>query len=63
MLLNLDEHESIEYHLNFKMECHKQRPIFIFSSQKILRKEKKNVKENDFLIFDCTMKNTKESQI
>ena len=28
-------------------------------SRKILRK--KNVKENDFLMFDCPMKNSKEN--
>ena len=33
------------------------------SSRVVLRKEKKNDKENDFLMFDCIMKNTKENQI
>ena len=31
----------------------------MFGSRKILRKEK-NVKENDFFMFDCPMKNIKE---
>ena len=31
--------------------------------QKILKKEKKNVKENDFFMFGCHMKNIKENQI
>ena len=35
----------------------------MFGSKKVLRKEKKIVKENDFLIFDFTMKNRKEKQI
>ena len=35
----------------------------MFGSRKILRKEKKNIKENDFFIFDCLMKNIKENKI
>ena len=35
----------------------------MFGSQKISIREKKNAKENDFLIFDCFMKNIKENQI
>ena len=35
----------------------------MFGSRKILRKEKKNVKENDFFMFGCYMKNIKENQI
>ena len=34
----------------------------MFGFQKILGK-KKNVKKNDFLMFGCPMKNTKENQI
>ena len=34
----------------------------MFGSQKILRKET-NVKENDFIMFDCFMKSIKENQI
>ena len=34
----------------------------MFGSPKILRKEK-NVKENDFFMFGCPMKNIKENQI
>ena len=33
----------------------------MFGSEKY--KEKKNAKKNDFLIFDCPMKNIKENQI
>ena len=29
----------------------------MFDSKEILRKEKKNVKENDFFLFGCLMKN------
>ena len=32
----------------------------MFGSWKILRKEKKNIKENDFLMFHFTEENTKE---
>ena len=35
----------------------------MFSFRKILRKEKKNVKENDFFMFSCPMKNIKENKI
>ena len=35
----------------------------MFGSRKILRKEKKNTKENDFFMFGCPMKNIKENQI
>ena len=34
----------------------------MFGFQKILRKEK-NVKENDFFMFGCPMKNIKENKI
>ena len=33
----------------------------MFGSGKILRN--KNIKKNDFLIFDCLMKNIKEGQV
>ena len=33
----------------------------MFDSWKVLRKEK-NTKENDFLLFGCTIKITKENQ-
>ena len=35
----------------------------MFGSRKIQRKEKKNAKENDFLMFGCPIKNIKENQI
>ena len=36
----------------------------MFDTQQVLRKEKKNAKENDFLIFGFIMKNTgKKNQI
>ena len=35
---------------------------FIFGFQKILKK-KKNVKKNEFFMFDCTIKNIKKNQI
>ena len=35
----------------------------MFGYWKILRKEKKNIKENNFFMFDCHMKNIKENQI
>ena len=35
----------------------------MFGSQKILRKEKKNIKKNDFIIFGSLMKNTKKISI
>ena len=35
----------------------------MFTSWKLLRKEKKNSRENDFLMFGCTMENIKENQI
>ena len=35
----------------------------MFGSRKILKKKKKNIKENDFFIFDCLMKNIKENKI
>ena len=35
----------------------------MFDSQKTLRKEKKNAKENHFLIFDCLIKKIKENQV
>ena len=34
----------------------------MFGSWKILRKEK-NIKENDFLMFNCPMKNIKENKL
>ena len=34
----------------------------MFGFHKVLRKEK-NIKKNDFLIFDFAMKNIKENQI
>ena len=40
----------------------KENPKVTFGSLKMLRKEK-NVKENDFFMFDCLMKNIKENQI
>ena len=37
--------------------------MVLFSFWKVLRKEKKkNVKENDFLIFDCLMKKYKKNK-
>ena len=33
----------------------------MFGYWKVLRKEKKNAKENDFLMFGFTMENMKES--
>ena len=35
----------------------------MFGSDKLQKKEKKNVSKNDFLIFGFTMKNTNKSQI
>ena len=35
----------------------------MFGSQKVLGKEKKNIKENYFLMFGFTMENAKERQI
>ena len=35
----------------------------MFGSLKIIKKEKKNSKENDFLMFDFSMKNMKENKI
>ena len=35
----------------------------MFGFRKVQRKEKKNTKENDFLIFGCPMKNIKENKI
>ena len=35
----------------------------MFGFRKILRKEKKNAKENNFFMFGCPMKNIKENQI
>ena len=35
----------------------------MFDYRKALRKEKKNIKENGFLIFGFTMENAKENQI
>ena len=35
----------------------------MFGSQKVQKKEKKNIKENDFLIFGCHMENIKENQV
>ena len=34
----------------------------MFGSHKVARKEKKNAKENDFFIFDFTMKNSKKKK-
>ena len=35
----------------------------MFGSHKVARKEKKNAKENDFLIFDFTIKNSKKKKL
>ena len=35
----------------------------MFGSQKIVKKEKKNDKKNDFIISDFNMKNIRENQI
>ena len=35
----------------------------MFGFRKVQRKEKKNTKENDFLIFGCHMENIKENQV
>ena len=35
----------------------------MFDSPKIIRKEKRSVKENSFLVFGFTTKNTKENKI
>ena len=37
--------------------------ISVFGSQKIIMKEKKYIKENDFFMFDYFMKNIKENKI
>ena len=34
----------------------------MFGFRKVLRKEKKNIKENDFFIFSFSRENTKENQ-
>ena len=35
----------------------------MFGSSKVLRKEKKNVKKNDFFMFGFTIKNIKKNKI
>ena len=35
----------------------------MFGSHKVARKEKKNAKENDFFIFDFTIKNSKKKKL
>ena len=37
-------------------------PNVIFGSHKILGKEKKNVEENSFIMFDFTIENIKENK-
>ena len=58
-----------QYKNNFKIVIyHSSQNLIIFLGylwfQKILKKElKKSVKENGLLMFDFTMKNTKENEI
>ena len=46
--------------LQIRFTCFNSKIYVISGFQKILRKEKKNIKKNDFFMFDCTIKYIKK---